>query len=137
MHLPTLAPQRSVPRAAFLYDHEIFLGSGDFPNVYYRCSLSRAVPISKREEVRASCLPEKRSQRVLVEPPAVLSARHHYTLSNPENPRVACSAYHEMNFTGYAFYWPFAQLFSQNSAVFSMPSSHALSPRPFKLTLWQ
>lgn len=105
MHLPTLAPQRSVLRAAFLYDREIFLGSGDFPNVYYRCSLSRAVPISKRE-VRVSCLPEKRSQSVLVEPPAVLSARHHYTLSNPENPRVAYSAYHEMNFTGFAFYWP-------------------------------
>lgn len=59
MHLPTLAPQRSVLKAAFLYDYEMLLGSGDFLNVYHRCSLSRVVPISKRKEVRVSWIPEK------------------------------------------------------------------------------
>lgn len=49
MYLPTLARQRSVPKATFLYDSETFHVSGDFSNVYYQCFLPRVVPTSKKK----------------------------------------------------------------------------------------
>lgn len=58
----------------------------------------------------------------MLEPPAVVSAGNHSTLSNPENFEVAHSTFevahstfHEMNFTGVTFDSSFAQLFNYES----------------------
>lgn len=115
MHLPALAPQRSVLKAAFLYDYEMLLGSGDFLYVYHRCSLSRVVPISKRKEVRVSWIPEKVVCFMYVgEASCCVISLKSLHLVQPRKPQVCLfSIYHEIHFTGFAFYWSFAQLLNQ------------------------
>lgn len=97
MYLPTLAPQRSVLKATFLSDHEILHESGDVLNVYHQSYVTRLIPTSKRKRSRVSWISVKVICFMAVDgASAVVSARNHFTWSNPGSPDVAYSVSHKM-----------------------------------------
>lgn len=131
MYLPTLAPQRSVLKATFLSDHEILHESGDVLNVYHQSYVTRLIPTSKRKRSRVSWISVKVICFMAVDgASAVVSARNHFTWSNPGSPDVAYSVSHKMSVTGFACYLLLHRFLILKSAVFIMPFSHISVPGP-------
>lgn len=135
MYSPTPVPQRSVLRATFLHEHERLPGKWDFLNVYGP-GYVMFLPRSKRKKSRVSWVSGKVICFMCVDGVSCWSiSRNALHLVQRREPWTHLFPTSHDEFSWVCILLRFGSIFILNSAVFTMPISHTLSPRPFTLTL--